>query len=125
MILPESKELHQKVDDILRHVQSMDGQMTWLIKSQSEGLRTLFLEYFQERINATKVFLAIDGRRRVGEIAKYVNILQPNVSAEISELVNMGLVDQIKRGLYRKNKIDSILRISTELRKNDEYANIK
>ena len=37
----------------------------------------------------------------------------------------MGLVDLIKRGLYRKNKIDWILKISNELRKNEDYADIK
>lgn len=123
--MPESKELHQKVDDILRHVQSIDGQMSWLIKSQSEGLKDLFLEYFKSHTNAAKVYLSIDGRRKVKDICEYVGILQPNVSAEISELINMGLVDQIKRGLYRKNKIDWILNISNELRKNYNYAEIK
>ena len=123
--MPESKELHQKVDDILRHVQSMDGQMNWLIKSQSEGLKGLFFKYFEDHTNAARVYLAIDGKRRVKEISEYIDILQPNVSAEISELINMGLVDQIKRGLYRKNKIDWILKISSELREKRDYADIK
>jgi len=99
--------------------------MSWLIKSQSKGLKELFLEYFKEHTRAAKVFLAIDGRRKVGEIAGYLGILQPNVSAEISELFNMGLVELIKRGLYRKNKIDWILGISIELRKKEDYADIK
>jgi DNA-binding transcriptional ArsR family regulator len=123
--MPESKELHQKVDEILRHVQSMDGQMSWLIRSNDSGLRTLFLEYFETHTVSAKVFLAIDGKRRVGILSKYLDIVQPSVSRSISELGKMGLIDLVKRGLYRKNKIDLILGISDELRKNEEYADIK
>jgi len=68
--MPESKELHQKVDEILRHVQSMDGQMSWLIRSNDSGLRDLFIKYFADHSISAKVFLSIDGRKRVNKYLK-------------------------------------------------------
>ncbi len=125
-LLGESKELHDKVDEILSHVKSMDGQMSWLVRSQVEGMKTLLIAYFMKKKRAAKVFLAVDGKRNVNAIATYLTLHDQAVTNELSGLVEKGLVDLTQKwGIYRKNKIDSILDLSKELRKKPEFQNIK
>jgi DNA-binding transcriptional ArsR family regulator len=122
--LTESKELHEKIDEILSYVKSMDGQMNWLVRSQVEGMRVILIDYFKKRKRATKVFLAIDGKRNVRSIATYLNLYESNVTKELSELEEKGLVDLLTWGVYRRNKIDKILNLSKELRKIPEFQDI-
>jgi DNA-binding transcriptional ArsR family regulator len=124
-LLGESKELHDKVDEILSYVKSMDGQMSWLVRSQVEGMKTLLIAYFMKKKRAAKVFLAVDGKRNVNAIATYLSLHDQAVTNELSGLEEKGLVDLQKWGIYRKNKIDSILDLSKELRKEPEFQNIK
>lgn len=121
----ESKELHDKVDEILSYVKSMDGQMSWLVRSQVEGMKTLLIAYFMKKKRAAKVFLAVDGKKNVNAIATYLTLHDQAVTNELSGLEEKGLVDLQKWGIYRKNKIDSILDLSKELRKKPEFQNIK
>jgi len=121
----ESKELHDKVDEILSFVKSMDGQMSWLVRSQVEGMKTLLITYFMKKKRAAKVFLAVDGKRNVNAIATYLTLHHQAVTNELAGLEEKGLVDLQKWGIYRKNKIDSILDLSRELRKEPEFQNIK
>lgn len=121
----ESKELHEKIDEILTHVKSMDGQMSWLVRVQADGLKQLFLEYFKRRRRAAKVFLAVDGDRNVNAIAQYLTLHSQAVTNELSGLEEKGLVEVKKWGVYKKSKIDTILGLSTELRKDSEFQNIK
>lgn len=122
--MTESKELHEKIDEILSYVKSMDGQMNWLVRSQVEGMRVILIDYFKKRKRATKVFLAIDGKRNVRSIATYLNLYESNVTKELSELEEKGLVDLLTWGVYRRNKIDKILNLSKELRKIPEFQDI-
>jgi len=120
-----SKEELNKADEILSHVRSIDAQMGWVIRSEEAKLRKLLLEYFAKRRRAAKVYLAIDGNRTSGTIAEYLGILVQNVSKEINELENRGLIELKKWGIYKKSKIDTILRLSIELRKDPEFTQIK
>ena len=122
---PVSKEQLNRIDEILSHVRSIDAQMTWVIRSEAKELEKLLLEYFQKRRRAAKVYLAVDGKRSSGEIADYLGILVQNVSKELSELESRGLVELKKWGIYKKSKIDGILRLSTKLRKDPEFKGIK
>jgi predicted transcriptional regulator len=120
-----SKEQLDRIDEILSHVRSIDAQMTWVIRSEAEELGKLLLEYFLNRRRAAKVYLAVDGKRSSGEIADCLGILVQNVSSELSELESRGLVELRKWGVYKKSKIDGILRLSTQLRKDPELKGIK
>jgi predicted transcriptional regulator len=103
----------------------MDAQMGWIIRSEEKELRKLLLEYFSNRRRAAKVYLAVDGERTSGKIADYLGLYAQGVSNEISELENRGLIELKKWGVYRKSKIDTILRLSNELRKDPEFEQIK
>lgn len=124
LIISDKYELN-KLDEILSHVKSLDAQMAWVIRSQAPELKGLLMKYFSKRRRAAKVYLAINGRRSSGEIAEYLDILVQNVSNEISELESKGLVELKKWAVYKKSKIDSILGLSRELRKDSEFKDIK
>ena len=125
-IKPEgAKEELDRIDEILSHVRSMDAQMGWLIRSEGEELKKLLLGFFSSRRRAAKVYLAVDGQRSSGKIADCLGLQVQNVSNEISELESKGLIELKKWGIYKKSKIDSILRLSVDLRKDPEFENIK
>ena len=118
--MPESGELHNKINKILHKVESIDNFMPWLVRPNSTQLREELLKFFQKKKRAAKVYLCVDGVRNVSQIAEVTSIAQPNVSKEISELVNKGLIESIINGgntIYKKNKIDKVLGLSNELSK--------
>lgn len=119
------KEELDRIDEILSHVRSMDAQMGWLIRSEGEELKQLLLEFFSSRRRAAKVYLAVDGKRSSGKIAEYLGLQVQNVSKEINELEIKGLIELKKWGVYKKSKIDNILRLSSELRKDPEFQTIE
>ncbi len=113
----ESKELHSKIDEILFHVRSMDGQLPWLIRSEAKILEPLVLGYFKKRKRAAKVYIAIDGKRNISQIAELLDIQQPNISIEIKDLEKNGLIEQRRWGIYSKTAIESVLRLTDKLLK--------
>jgi DNA-binding MarR family transcriptional regulator len=122
----ESKELHEKVDEILSHVKSLDGQMSWLVKSQLQAMKTKLVEYLtKKKRRAAKVYLAVDGERNVKTIADYLELQNENVSIELKWLERNGLVYLQKWGIYKKDKIDKILDLTKELRKDAEFQSIE
>ena len=120
-----SKEELDRIDEILTHVRSIDAQMAWVIRRDAPELAKLLVKYFSKKRRAAKVYLAVDGKRTSGQIAEYLQILVQNVSKELSELESRGLVELKKWGIYKKSKIDGILRLSSLLRKDPEFKDIK
>lgn len=116
--MPETSELHQKVDKILRRVESMDNFMPWLVRHQATAIKEELIGFFSKRKRAAKVYLAVDGKRTISDIVQVTKIAQPNVSAEIKTLIEYGLIETIVTGkntVCRKNKIDTILGLSKQL----------
>jgi hypothetical protein len=105
--------------------------MTWVIRSEAKELEPLLLTFFKNRRNATKVYLAVNGIRTSGEIASYLSnlflkdMLVQAVSRELTELENRGLIELKTWSVYKKSKVDSILRLSQTLRKDPELKDIK
>lgn len=120
-----AKETLDRIDEILSHVRSIDAQMTWIIRSEAKELKKLLIEYFKRRKRAAKVYLAVDGNRSSGQIAQYLGLHVQAVSNELTELANRGLIELKKWAVYKKSRIDSILRLSSELRKDSDLENIK
>ena len=127
LLVIEMSNKHElaKLDEILVHVRSLDAQMAWVIRSQAPELKGLLLKYFKKRKRAAKVYLAVDGKRSSGDIAGLIHVRVQNVSNEIAELESRGLVELKSWGVYKKSKIDGILRLSAELRKDPEFKDIK
>ena len=122
---PMSKEQLDRTDEILSHVRSIDAQMTWVIRSEEKELKKLLIEYFKRRKRSSKVYLAVDGNRSTGQIAEYLGLHGQAVTNELRELANRGLIELKRWGVYKKSKIDSILRLSSELRRDSVLENIK
>jgi predicted transcriptional regulator len=122
-----SKEELSRSDEILSHVRSIDALMTWIIRSNtnSEELKTLLIKYLMRRKRAAKVYLAVNGKRTSGKIAEYLNLHVQAVSNELTNLEERGLIELKKWGVYKKSKIDRILRLSLELRRDRDLENIK
>jgi DNA-binding MarR family transcriptional regulator len=120
-----SKEELDRIDEILTHVRSIDAQMAWLIRSEASELAKLLVNYFSKKRRTAKVYLAVDGKRTSGQIAEYLQIHVQNVSIELNELESRGLVELKQWSIYKKSKIDSILRLSSLLRKDPEFKDIK
>ena len=122
-----SKEELSRSDEILSHVRSIDALMTWIIRSNtnSEELKTLLIKYLMKRKRAAKVYLAVNGKRTSGKIAEYLNLHVQAVSNELANLEERGLIELKKWGVYKKSKIDRILRLSLDLRKDPDLENIK
>jgi DNA-binding Lrp family transcriptional regulator len=101
--------------------------MTWIIRSNtnSEELKTLLIKYLMRRKRAAKVYLAVNGKRTSGKIAEYLNLHVQAVSNELTNLEERGLIELKKWGVYKKSKIDRILRLSLELRRDRDLENIK
>ncbi len=99
----------------------MDNFMPWLIRPQAEEIKRLLLEQFRDKLNMARVYLAIDGLKAVKEIGEGLGILQPNVSRDIRTLRDdLGLIELASVSsttIYRKTKIDRILRLSSAVEK--------
>ena len=118
--MSESEELHNKVDKILKKVESIDNFMPWLVRPNSPQLKKELLTFFKKRKTSARVYLVIDGVKTVGEVATSLNMKQPNVSREIKLLNGFGLIEAVIDGsnsIYKKNKIDNVLGLSNELSK--------
>ena len=118
--MTESNELHERVDKLLQRVESMDNFMPWLIRPQAKKIREEIILFFKRRNTATKVFLEIDGEKTVSDIATKLRMKRPNVSREITKLVDMGLVELKSIGfatIYQKTKIDKIIGLTKDLHK--------
>ena len=126
-----SKEQLSRMDEILCHVRSLDAQMTWVIRSEAKELEPLLLDFFKKRKSAAKVYLAVNGVRTSGEIATYLSnvclkdIRVQAVSRELTDLANRGLIESKTWSVYKKSKIDNILRLSQTLRKDPQLKDIK
>ena len=126
--MPETSELHQKVDKILRRVESMDNFMPWLVRHQAADIKKELIDFFNKRKRAAKVYLAVDGKRAISDISQFTGIAQPNVSAEIKSLIENGLIEAIVSGkntICRKNKIDTVLGLSKYLESIFKQNNIE
>lgn len=121
-----SEELN-RIDEILSHVRSLDAQMTWIIRSNTNTgeLKKLLVRLLKKRKRAAKVYLSINGKRKSGEIAEYLDIHVQAVSNELKWLEDKGLIELKIWAVYKKSKIDKIIHLSKELKKNPELANIK
>lgn len=111
--MPESPELHTKINEILSYVRLMP----YLVRANAKELTNLYMRFFKRKKRAARVFRATDGERKSGKIAEDLNLHVQAISNEYTELEDLGLVTQIDWGLYKKTPIDSILGLTRKLEK--------
>ncbi len=104
--MTESKDTFVKIDKILRHVRSLDGQTSFLVRAHAKELKGEYIQFFSKKNRAIRVFLLIDGKRSVGDISQELNIHNQAVSNEINVLEEAGLIyvkEYGKRKIYARD----------------------
>jgi len=114
--MPESDELAIDIKEIRWRQESMDSSMDLLLKANKESIMADIGNFFGSSKRRAQVYLAVDGKRSVGEIVQMLHMQQSNVSADLLKCAAEGLIERIlstKGGfLYKKKRIDKILHIS-------------
>ncbi|MCP8309404.1 MAG: ArsR family transcriptional regulator [archaeon] len=121
----ESEDLAEDVRKIRWHQEAIDANVELITRAHSKELLPEIMEFFgniprkKKAINRAKVFIAIDSKRTVSELASTLELSISQVSQEITKLKEMGLIEikeSSPKGLiYKKRKIDTILKISQKL----------
>jgi DNA-binding transcriptional ArsR family regulator len=125
--MPETEDLFEEVKRIRWHQEAIDSNIELITRAHSKEIMAEIMAFFgnvpgkKKAINRARIYIAIDGKRTVGMIAKDLELAIPQVSREITKLKEMGLIEvkeAVKEGIiYKKRKVDSLLGISRKLMK--------
>ncbi len=114
----------KRLANIENRVDSIDQTQAFALRANSEKHMDSVLEIFGKSDRRVQVYLAANGRRTVGEIAKMFSMTQPAVSRELLRIQKDGLlevVDKVGSNIYYSKKaVDGTLRITRFLMK--EYS---
>lgn len=123
--MPETEDLFEEVKKIRWHQEAIDSNIELITRAHGKEILAEIMDFFgnvpgkKKAINRARIFLAVDGKRTVGDIANDLRLSIQNVSREITKLKEMSLIEikeAMKDGIvYRKRKVDSLLRISQKL----------
>lgn len=119
--MPESDELAIDMKQIRWHQESMDSSMDLLLKANKEAIFGEVEAFFKKAKRRGEVYLAVDGKRTVDEIAQSLNMKAPNVSRDLTKCAEEGLIERLPRPdssgyVWKKKRIDTVLRISQFVR---------
>ena len=118
----ESDEVAKDIREIKWHQEAIDSSMELLIKANRDAILSEIMKFFGRSKRRAEVFLAVDGKRTVEDIAELLSMKGPNVSRELTKLKEEGMIE-IKRitkegyYVYKKRRVDKILGISQKLRR--------
>jgi DNA-binding transcriptional ArsR family regulator len=128
--MPETEDMFEEVKKIRWHQEAIDSNIELITRAHGKEILREIMEFFgnvlgkKKAINRARIFLAVDGKSSVGKIADDLKLKLPNVSTEITKLKDMGLIEVkevTKEGIiYKKRKVDTLLRISQKLIKDFE-----
>jgi len=117
------------VREIKWHQESIDSSLRLLLKANKEEILNELMLIFGNSKRRAEVYLSIDGKMSVGDIADKLGIKIQNVSPHITKLKNEGLIEIKKLTensgyIYKKTEIEKIFKLSSVIKKkfglNDE-----
>ena len=122
-----NEDMAEDVKKIRWHQEAIDKNIELLTRAHKKEILDEIMEFFgiapkkKKAINRAKIFLAVDGKRTVSNLASYLNLPISYVSQEITKLKGMSLIE-VKSGskegiVYKKTRANSVLRISVKLMK--------
>jgi len=125
--MSKNEDVVEDIRKIRWHQEAIDKNIELLTRAHKKEIMEEIMDFFgnvpkkKKAINRAKIFLAIDGKRTVSDIASFLNLPISYISQEITKLKEMSLIE-IKKAtktgiLYKKTRANSILRISSTLRK--------
>jgi len=132
--MPETEDLFEEVKKIRWHQEAIDSNIELITRAHGKEILAEIMEFFgnipgkKKAINRARIYLAVDGKRTVGKIANDLQLPISYVSQEFSKLKDMSLIEvkeATKDGIvYRKRKVDSLLRISQKLVRDFELEKV-
>ena len=119
--MPESDELTKDVREIKWHQEEIDSSLELLLRVNKPELLKQVLDMFGKAETRARIYLSVDGKKNISEIATDVRILYNNVYPILNTLRDWSLVTAIgekdKQLVFKKTKLERILALSKELRK--------
>ena len=115
--LGEIEIIMSDVREIKWHQGSIDGSLRLLLKANKDKILPELMNVFGRSIRRVEVYLSIDGKLSVEEIATKLNMRQPNVSRHITPLKDEALIEIKKVSkdgeyIYKKTELEKIFGIS-------------
>jgi len=115
---------------IMRRLANIEKDLN-LIKQSDELTMKANREYYYKLIDQlfggvrrAQIYLLLDGERSTRYIANFFNLEKTsNIVRELKALENYGFVRMVKRSLWVKTKMDSILDISKYVKKKHKLNN--
>lgn len=119
-------DMFQEVLKIKTDVRSLQHQTSWLLRSQaleleSEWKPAFALEKRRPNYTAMRVYLAVNGKRTINEIAATANVQRPDTSKILTQLEKkFFLIEELPQKtantkIYVKTPADRALRITATL----------
>lgn len=109
------------VREIKWKVEGIDKSIDLLVRANRKGIIDDLMEFFGKSRERVNVFLSIDGKKTVEQIAKDLGMKGPNVSRRITELRDEGLINikkTTRQGfIYEKTEKVRVLGLEKKLRK--------
>lgn len=116
-ILSRLAHLQHKVD-------SIEQTNAFALRADADKHLESIRQVFKSSKRKAQIYLAADGNRSVGDIAKYLGLKQQNVSRELSKLKDEGILEiggsEGNTLYYTKTPLDRTIRISRFLA--DEFG---
>ena len=123
----DSEDAAEDIRKIRWHQEAIDKNIELLTRAHKKEILEEIMNFFgnvhrkKKAINRARIFIAIDGKRTVSDLATYLSLPISYISQEITKLKGMSLIEVkkvSKKGIvYKKTRANSILRISAKLKK--------
>lgn len=123
----DSEDAAEDIRKIRWHQEAIDKNIELLTRAHRKEILEEIMNFFgnvhrkKKAINRARIFIAIDGKRTVSDLATYLSLPISYISQEITKLKGMSLIEVkkvSKKGIvYKKTRANSILRISAKLKK--------
>lgn len=125
--MADSNEIYSEILKIKTDVRSLQHQTSWLLLGQAQELEKQWQPAFglvagkKANFMAMRVYIAVNGRRTVSEIAIEAKVHTPDASKILIALEGIGLVEPIPQKtsatkIYAKTPADWALSISKTLK---------
>lgn len=119
-------DLFDEVLKIKTDVRSLQHQTSWLLRSEANELEKYWKPAFglipgkRPNFMAMRVYLAVNGKRTVSEIADVADVHRPDASKNLTQLEKIALVEPLPQKtsstkIYAKTPADRALGISRAL----------
>lgn len=117
--MPETDELYNRILNLERQVENIDAKLAISLASDPRVLQAALDLFRRRRKSLLPLYMAVDGRKNVTQIAEELGKDIGNASRYLKELHDRGFIDKVDEvtggAIYKKNQFERILRLSERL----------